>query len=80
MTPGNFVGHHDPTGAILSISKNGVRRDKLRQPTNEAWVATNWDGLCGAPWQMVAPDLKLTKKVASDKEGAGPPLPILYLQ
>ena len=29
----------------------------------------------GTPWQMVAPELKLTKKVTADKEGAGPPLP-----
>ena len=30
---------------------------------------TNWERLCGTPWQMVAPELKLTKKVTVDKEG-----------
>ena len=30
--------------------------------------------LCGTPWQMVAPELKLTKKVTSDKGGAGTPI------
>ena len=29
------------------------------------------EGLCGTPWQMVAPELKWTKKVTADKEGAG---------
>ena len=27
--------------------------------------------LCGTPWHVVAPELKLTKKVTADKEGAG---------
>ena len=27
--------------------------------------------VCGTPWQMVAPELKLTKKVTADKEDAG---------
>ena len=38
------------------------------------------DGLCGTPWQMVAPDLQLTKIVSSDKEGAGPPLPRIAVE
>ena len=37
-----------------------------RQPLNDAWDAPNWDGLCGTPWQTVVPELKWTKKVASD--------------
>ena len=45
-----------------------------RQTMSDAWDATNWDGLCTTPWQMVAPELKLTKKVTADKEGAGPPI------
>ena len=64
MTQEIFVGHHDRTGAVLCITKNGI-----------VVPATNWEGLCGTPWQMVAPELKLTKKVTADKEGAGPPLP-----
>ena len=33
---------------------------------------------CGTPWQMVAPVLKLTKKVTADKEG--PPLPRIVVE
>ena len=74
MTQGIFVGHHDRTGAVLCITKNGIVRGKswTRQTLSDAWESTNWEGLCGTPWQMVAPELKLTKKVTADKEGAGP--------
>ena len=76
VTPGIFVGHHDRTGAVLRMTKNGVKRDKCwtRQPLNDAWDAASWDGLCVTPWQMVALEMKLTKKVAFDKERAGLPL------
>ena len=30
--------------------------------------------VCGTPWQMVAPELKLSKKVIADKEGAVTPI------
>ena len=78
----SFVGHHDRTGAVLSITKNGVVRGKswTRQTLSDAWESTNWEGLCGTPWQMVAPELKLTKKVTADKEGAGPPLPRIVVE
>ena len=33
-----------------------------------------------ALWQMVAPELKLTKKVTTDKEGAGPPMPRIVVE
>ena len=64
MTQGIFVGHHDRTGAVLCIIKNGVVRGKslTRQTLSGAWESTNWEGLCGTPWQMVAPELKLTKE------------------
>ena len=35
--------------------------------------------LCGTPWQMVAPELKLTKKVTAVK-GEGPPLPRIVVE
>ena len=71
MTQGIFVGHHDRTGAVLCITKNGVVRGNswTRQTLSDAWESTNWEGLCGTPWQMVAPELKLTKKVTA---AAGP--------
>ena len=50
-------------------------REELEKTLSDALESTNWAGLCGTPWQMVAPELKLTKKVTADKEGAGPPLP-----
>ena len=82
MTQGIFVGHHDRTGAVLCITKNGVVRGKswTRQTLSDAWESTNWDGLCGTPWQMVAPELKLTKKVTADKDGAGPHCQGLWLK
>ena len=46
----------------------------------DAWESSNWDGLCVTPWQMVARELKLTKKVTADKEGAGPPLPRIVVE
>ena len=60
----------------MRITKNGVVRGKswTRQKLSNAWASTNWEGVCGTPWQMVASELKLTKKVTADKEGAGPPL------
>ena len=74
MTQGIFVGHHDGTGADLCMTKNRVIRDKswTRQTLSDAWESTNWDCLCGTPWQLVPLELKLTKKVTAYKEGAGP--------
>ena len=82
MTQAIFVGHHGRTGAILCITKNGVVRGKrwTRQTLSDAWDVTNWDGLCGTPWQMATLELKLTKKVTADKEGAGPPLPRIVVE
>ena len=64
MTHGIFVGHHDGTGAFLCITKNGVVRGQswTRQTLCVAWDTTNWDSLCGTPWQMVARVLKLTEE------------------
>ena len=70
MAQGIFVGHHDRTGAVLCITKHGVVRDKswTRQTLSDAWESTNWEGLCGTPWRMVAPELKLAEKAPADKE------------
>ena len=79
MTQGIFVGHHHKTGALLCITKNGVVRGISW--TRQTWDSTKWDRLCGTPWQKVAPELKLTKKVtADDKEGVGPPLPRIVVE
>ena len=51
-----------------------------RQTLSDAWESTNWDGLCGTPWQMMASELRLTKNVNADKEGAGPPLPRIVVE
>ena len=65
----------------MCITKNGVVRGKswTRQTLSDAWESTNWEGLCGTPWQMVAPELKLTKRAASVKEGAETQLPWIVL-
>ena len=39
---------------------------------NEFFLVTI--SLCGTPWQMVTPEMMLTKKVTADREGAGTPL------
>ena len=51
MTKGIFVGHHDRTGAVLCITKNGVVRGKswTRQTLSDAWESTNLEILCGTP-------------------------------
>ena len=76
------VGHHDRTGAVVCITKNGVVRLKnwTRQPLNDAWDATNRGGLCGTPWHMVALESRLTKKVTAVKDGAGPTLPGIVVE
>ena len=82
MTQGIFAGHHDRTGAVVCITKNGVVRGKswTRQTLSDAWESTDWEGLCATPWQMVAPELNLTKKITADKEGAGPHCQGLWLR
>ena len=77
MTQGIFC-HYDRTGAALCITKSGVVRGQswTRQTLSDPWDATNWSGLCGTPWQMVATALKLTKKV----KGVGSPLPSIVVR
>ena len=78
MTQGIFVGHHDRTGAVLCITKNGVVRGKswTRQTLSDAWESTSWEGLCGSLWQMVAQEFRLTeKKSRLTKKERDPPLP-----
>ena len=55
-------------------------RQKFDKTLSDAWESTNWEGLRGFPWQMVASELKLTKKVTPDQEGAGPPLPRIVVE
>ena len=42
--------------------------------------ATNGDGLCGTPRQMVAPEFKLTKKVTVEREVVGSPVPRVVVE
>ena len=83
MTQGIFVGHHDRTRAVSCITKNGVVRGKswTRQTVSDGLgISELGRPMCDTPWQMVAPELKLTKEVAADKEGAGPPLPRIVVE
>ena len=61
---------------FLCTTKNGVVRGKswTRQTLSDAWESTNWDGLCGTPWQMVAPELKWTKEGHSWQRRSGTPI------
>ena len=47
-------------------------RQKLEKTLSDAWESTNWEGLGGTPWQMVAPKLKLTKNVTADRRSGTP--------
>ena len=51
MTQGILVGHQDRTGAVLRITRNGVRRGKswTRQTQSDAWESTSWEDVCGIP-------------------------------
>ena len=56
-------------------------RQKLDKTDVERCLGKRQTGaLCGTPWQMVAPELKLTKKVTADKDGAGPPSPRIVVE
>ena len=57
-----------------------ARQKWTRQTWSDAWESTNWEGLRGTAWKMVAPQLKLSKKVTPDKEGAVPPLPRIVVE
>ena len=57
----------------MFTTKNEVVRGTnwIRQTLRDVWESKNLEGLCGIPWQMLGPELKLTKKVEVDKEGVG---------
>ena len=76
MTQGMFVGHHDRTGGVCALPRMELCEAKkaAQDRLSDAWESTNWEGWCGTPWQTMAPELKLTKKVTADTEGAGPPV------
>ena len=40
-----------------------VKLEKM-ETLSDTWESTNWEGLCGTPWQVVALELELTKKVS----------------
>ena len=76
MMEGRYVGHHDRTGAVLAMTPQGVFRGKSfsRLAASDAWDAEGIETLCGVPWSMVDKQVKLSRKVTSGPEGAGPPL------
>ena len=67
---------------VLSDRGDEVVRGKswTRLTLSVAWQTTNWEGLCGTPWQMDAPELKMMKKVTVDEEGTGPPFPNIVVE
>ena len=60
---------------VLCITQNRVVRGKswIGQTLGDAWESTKWEVLCGT-------ELKLTKKVTADKEGAAPPWPRIVVE
>ena len=81
MTQGN-LRHHDRTRAVSMCYQEWSlceAKNWTRQTLSDAWESTGKDCV-GTPWQMVAPELKLTKKVTADKEAAGPQLPRIAVE
>ena len=82
MTQGIFVGHHDRTGAVCALPRMELCEAKVGRDRHWAMLGNRriGKGLCGTPWQMVAPEVRLTSKVTADKEGAGLPLPRIVVE
>ena len=63
LTQGVYVGFHDRTASVLCITEKTV-------------MPQAWEKLCGTPsWQVIAPEVRLQKKLTADKEGGGTSLP-----
>ena len=64
MTHGTFVGHHDRPGRCwVPYQEWRCARQKLDETDTERCLGIDELGrLCGTPWQMVAPDLKLDEE------------------
>ena len=62
---------------FLCITKNVVvPRQKFGRDRHCAMLGNPRTGKvsCGTPWQMVAPELRLTHKVTADKRRSGTPI------
>ena len=68
----NFQAIDSLALVVLQSLRHAPRRHCLKSHPKQK--STNWEGLCGIPWQMVVAEMKLTKKVTADKEAAGPPI------
>ena len=78
MTQGIFVGHHDRTGAVfVHYQERRCARQQLDETVTELCMGR--DEL-GRLVQMVALELKLTKKDTADRDGAGPSLPRIVVE
>ena len=67
---------------FCALPRTEMREAKVGRDRHlsDAWDATNWDGLCGTPRQMVGFELKSSQKVTADQEGAGLPLPGIVVE
>ena len=67
-----MYGVHDRTTSVLCMAERGVVRGKdwNRLALTHAWAAEAWEKLCGTPWQLVPPEVRLRKKATADKKGA----------
>ena len=61
MTPGAHVAAHDRTASVLCMTEKGVMRGKIwnRQATTDASKSQVGQKLCGIPWQLFDPELRL---------------------
>ena len=82
ITPGIFVGHRDPTGEVLCITKNGVVWGKIGRDRHWTILGMLRTGVaCVAhrgKWWLL--NCSWQKEVTAYKEGAGPPLPRIVVE
>ena len=66
----------------MHYQERSCARQKVGQERHSVMLGNRRTGMvsCGTPWQMVAPEWKLARKVTADKEGAGLPLPRLVVE
>ena len=74
MTLGIFVGHHEQFCAFPRMELCEAKE------LSDAWESTNWEFLCGTPWQMVAPETEVDEESHSWQRRSGTQCQGLWLK
>ena len=69
MTEVRFVGYHSRTGALLGLTRDGLKIGTRvsRLPASERWLLDGWSELRGLPWE-VAPRARAAPKPLGDAQ------------